>query len=243
MPEFVVLAAVDDDGEVWLLVETTAAVVACPSCGVRATPKGRRETTVRDLPAGGRPVALVWRKRRWACLDPDCGTKTWSETSEAIAPRAVLTNRARAEMCRLVGEDGRSVAEVARDFGVGWATVMGAVWEHGEPRVEDPGRIAEVEDLGIDETSWLAATPEHPTLWATGLVDTRRGRLVDVIEGRDAAKLRGWLTERDPDWLGAVATVSIDPHEAYRSGLSPHFTSFASVTGPSTMSGGGPSGT
>jgi transposase len=232
MPEFVVLAAVEDDGEVWLLIETTAAVAACPSCGVRARPKDRRETTVRDLPAGGRPVALVWRKRRWGCPDPDCETKTWSEGSEEIAPRAVLTNRARREICRLVGEDGRSVAEVARDFGVGWATAMGAVWEHGEPLVEDPERIADVEDLGIDETAWLAATPEHPTLWATGLVDTRRGRLVDVIEGRDAAKLRAWLHQRDPDWLTAVATVSIDPHEAYRSGLSPHLEHATVVADP-----------
>ncbi len=221
MPEFVVLAVIEDDGELWLLVETKASVVACLSCGVRARAKDRRETMVRDLPVAGRPTVLVWRKRRWRCPDPDCETKTWSESSEEIAPRAVLTHRARREICRRVGEEARSVAEMERDFGVSWDTAMGAVREHGRPLVDDPGRIAMVEDLGIDETCYLAATPEHPTLWATGIVDTDRGILVDVIEGRNAAELRRWLEAMGPEWLAGVATVSIDPHEAYRNGLHP----------------------
>src|SRR5947199_10873410 len=99
MPEFVVLAATEEDGEVWLLVETTATTTGCAGCGVRAEPKGRRETTVRDLPVAGRPCVLVWRKRRWTCPDPDCEVKTWSEASDAIAPRAVLTDRARRGVC------------------------------------------------------------------------------------------------------------------------------------------------
>jgi hypothetical protein len=107
----------------------------------------------------------------------------------------VLTNRAREEICRLVGQDARSVAEVARAFGVSWDTVMAAVREYGTPLVEDPERTGDVTDCGIDETAWLAATPTHPTLWAIGLVDTRVGQLVDVIEGRDAAKLRRWLRD------------------------------------------------
>lgn len=232
MPEFVVLATTEEDGEVWLLVETKASVAGCPSCGVRAKPKDRRETTLRDLPVAGRPTVLVWRKRRWRCPERHCETKTWSERAEGIGPRAVLTDRARAEICRQVGEDVRSVADVARAFGVSWDTAMGAVREHGEPLVDDAERIDDVGDLGIDETAWLAATPKHPTLWATGLVDTRRGRLVDVIEGRDAAKLRSWLAERPASWLGGVASVSIDPHEAYRNGLSPHLEHATVVADP-----------
>jgi transposase len=47
----------------------------------------------------------------------------------------------------------------------------------------------------------LAATPDHPRIFATGLVDVRNGRLCDVIEGRSAAKLREWLAGRPTDWL------------------------------------------
>lgn len=46
------------------------------------------------------------------------GVVTWSETSAVIRPRASLTERARVEACRRVGQDGHSVAQVAGEFGV-----------------------------------------------------------------------------------------------------------------------------
>ena len=52
----------------------------------------------------------------------DCEVATWTEQTEAIAPRAVLTQRARQEIFRRIGAEGRSTAEVARAFGVAWAT-------------------------------------------------------------------------------------------------------------------------
>ncbi len=67
------------------------------------------------LPLADRPVVLVWRKRIWRCPEPDCEVATWSEDADAIAPRAVLTERARAEICRRVGRDGHSVGSAAVD--------------------------------------------------------------------------------------------------------------------------------
>jgi hypothetical protein len=52
----VVLAVAEDDGELWLLVETEASLAGCSSCGARAKAKGRRETRVRDLTVAGRPT-------------------------------------------------------------------------------------------------------------------------------------------------------------------------------------------
>ena len=103
---FVVLAAAGVGGELELLVETAVAATGCPSCGVVATPHARREHLVRDAPAGGRPVVLVWRKRVWRCDEPLCARRTWTETSDHIRARAVLTERARAWVCRRVGRDG-----------------------------------------------------------------------------------------------------------------------------------------
>lgn len=54
-------------------------------------------------------------------MEPACPRSTWTETSEHIRARLSWTERARAETCRRVGEDGHSVAQVARAFGVGWA--------------------------------------------------------------------------------------------------------------------------
>jgi transposase-like protein len=106
-------------------------------------------------------VVLVWAKRLWRCPDPDCAVGTWSEEVDDIAPRAALTERARAEICRLAGEAGHSVAQVARDFGVGWHTAMAAVRDHGRPRVDHLSRLGAPRALGVDEHSFLAATAER----------------------------------------------------------------------------------
>ncbi len=206
-------------GEWRLAVQTTAEVVGCAGCGVRAEAHGRRTVRVRDLPAGGRPVVLAWRKRIWRCREPACGVRTWTEQVAAIRPRAVLTERARAEACRRVGKDAHTVAAVARDLGVGWATVMRAVADHGRPLVEDPDRLDGVAALGLDETSFLKATRLAPTRYVTGLVDLERGRLLDLVADRTRAAVDGWLSSRPRDWLAQVATVALDPWRGYASAL------------------------
>jgi transposase len=145
---FEVLAAQVVGGEWHLNVETTTTVVACMGCGVRAELHGRRTVRVRDLPSGGRPVVLWWCKRIWRCGEPACEVRTWTERAAAIGPRAVLTERARAEACRRVGKDAHAVAAVARDLGVGWATVMRSVHDHGTPLVDDAARLEGVAALG-----------------------------------------------------------------------------------------------
>jgi transposase len=219
MEEFVVGAQEEVDGEVWLLVETTTGVVGCEACGTRAIGHGRRVVRVRDLPAGDRPVVLVWRKRIWRCPEPDCEIQTWSEETDAIAPRAVLTERAREEICRRVGADGQSVAQVARAFGVGWHTAMAAVRDHGRPRVDHLSRLRRPTAIGLDETSFLAANAAHPTLLVSGFVDLDRHRLIDVVPGRSAEAVSTWLQAKPPRWLGGIRTAVIDPYSGYALGL------------------------
>jgi transposase len=216
---FEVLAAEVVDGEWQLAVQTTATMVECPGCGVRVTPHGRRTVRVRDLPIGGRPVVLWWRKRIWRCGESACKVRTWTERPVAIRPRAVLTERARAEACRRVGKDAHAVAAVARDLGVGWATIMRAVRDHGRPLVEDPTRLEGVATLGLDETSFLKATRVAPTRWVTGLVDLEGGRLLDVVPDRTGAAVDGWLHARPRDWLAQIGTVALDPWRGYASAL------------------------
>jgi transposase len=208
---FQVVAAEVVGGEWQLVVQTTATVVGCIGCGVRAEFHGRRTVRVRDLPIRGRPVVLAWRKRIWRCAEPACGVRTRTERVAAIRPRAVLTQRARAEACRRVGKDAHAVAAVARDLGVGWATVMRAVYEHGIRLVDDAGRLEGVVALGLDETSFLKATRLAPTQWVTGLVDLERGRLLDLVADRTRAAIDGWLHARPRAWLAQVATVALDP--------------------------------
>jgi transposase len=216
---FKVTAAEVVGGEWQLEVQTTATVVGCVGCGVRAEAHGRRTVRVRDLPIGGRPVVLWWRKRIWRCREPACGARTWTERMAAIRPRAVLTQRARAEACRRVGKDAHSVAAVARDLGVGWATIMRAVHEHGTPLVEDPTRLDGVVRLGLDETTFLKATRLAPTRYVTGLVDLEQGRLLEVVADRTRAAVDRWLHARTRDWLAGITTVALDPWRGYASAL------------------------
>jgi transposase len=216
---FEVLAAQVVSGEWRLVVQTTAELVGCARCGVRAQAHGRRTVRVRDLPAGGRPVVLAWRKRIWRCTERACGVRTWTEQVAAIRPRAVLTERARAEACRRVGKDAHAVAAVARDLGVGWATIMRAVADHGTPLVDDAARLEGVAALGLDETSFLKATRVAPTRYVTGLVDLERGRLLDVVADRTRAAVAGWLGARTRDWLAHIGTVALDPWRGYASAL------------------------
>src|SRR6266545_84772 len=148
-----------------------------------------------------------------------CPRVTWTETVEAIGARMSLSERARIEACRRVGQDADSVAEVARAFGAGWGTIMAAVTEHGRRLLAADDRMDRVRGLGLDETSFLAANAQHPTLYVTGFVDIDRGRLLDVVESRCGASVSGWLAAQHIGWRDGVQTVALDPHAGYRSGL------------------------
>jgi transposase len=217
---FEVLAVSEYAGELEQAVQTTAEQGWCPGCGVQARLHDRRPSWVRDLPAAGRPVMLVWVKRVWRCHEPRCPKRTWTETSAAIRPRAGWTERARAEACRRVGELGHTVAAVAVEFGVGWATVMAAVREYGRPLVEDPGRLAGVHTLGVDETAFLAATPTAGTVFATGIVALGgRARLLDVVQGRSGKALCDWISGREPAWRERISVAALDPYRGYATAL------------------------
>jgi transposase len=183
---FRVLEVIETPAELVIDVETTAEWVGCAECGTRAAAHERMTVEIRDLACFGRPARLVWRKRRWRCVEADCEAKTWTETSAQFSSRTVLTRRAGVEACRQVGMNARPVAGLARELGVCWWTVMDAVAEHGTPLVDDPARVGPVTALGVDETSFLTANPEHATVYVTGLVDLDRRKMIDLVEGNSA---------------------------------------------------------
>jgi hypothetical protein len=195
---FRVLTVTDMEVEVVIEIETTPVLWAVASAAPgRWRTSGWRWRSV-TWPVSGAPFASSGNKRRWRCVDPDWEAKTWTESSACFSTRALMTRRAGAEACRQVGENARPVSQMAEELGVCWWTVMAAVIEYGTPLVEDPGRVGPVTQLGVDETYWLPATPLHPTLYATGLVDLDRRILIDMVEGNAAADLRKWSARQDP---------------------------------------------
>jgi transposase len=216
MGGFVVLATTEEDGEIFVLVETTARL-GCPGCGSVAVGHGRSVVQVRDLPIGGRPVRLVWKKRRGLCRDPDCEVRTFTETSELV--EGSLTRRAAKEVCRMVGQDGTSVSHAAKTFGVSWACAMECVRRHGRPLVDDPSRLEGVRSFGVDEHKMLTANGVHHTVYVTVFVNVVTGRLLDVIRGRNADDVAFWLSQARASWRQRIKAVAIDPHRGYLRGL------------------------
>ncbi|MFZ2058642.1 MAG: transposase [Acidimicrobiales bacterium] len=222
LPGFRVLAVTEEGDELLVGIETIRRAAGCPSCGVIARTKDRLRVFIRDLRAFNRRVRLVWSKRRFSCPDPDCPVLTWTERSDELPDRRVLSARAGGECTRAVGQEARSVASLARWLGVSWATVMSAVRDYRTPLVGDPGRVEQVSSPGIDETAFLKANAEHARMYVTGLVDLERRVLIDMIEGNRAIDVSRWLSSKDEAFLKCIATVACDLREGYRSGLHPH---------------------
>lgn len=208
-PGFRVLDAREVAGGAELTVETTAAVAWWWGAGVEQGPLERARA-----PRGGVRPAGAAALGEAALALPRAGVLRGDVDREhaAIRRRRALTERARVWACRLVGRDARSVAAVARDLGACWHTTVSAVVDDGVPLVDDPARIAGVTALGVDETIFADAGPRRRTRFVSGLVDLRRSRLLDVVDGRASGAVTAWLEAREEAWLPAVERVALDPY-------------------------------
>lgn len=85
-------------------------------------------------------MTLVWVKRLWRCMHPECEQQTCLRA-------------------RWVGRDGHSVAAVACDLGLGWATVMAAVADHGSELIGRDDRIDDVDAVGLMRPHFCVPVP------------------------------------------------------------------------------------
>jgi len=113
-------------GTVWVVTADPQAA-ACPGCGmVSARVKGYVTARPADLRYGQEPVGVVWVKRRLECREPACPRKTFTESVAAVPPRCRVTARLRGQAGAPVGDEGRTVAQAARECGLSWPVVHGA---------------------------------------------------------------------------------------------------------------------
>ena len=113
--------------------------------------RGRRVRRLHDIPAFGAPVragvAAASLPMRGAGLS---GRRV--HRGPRLAPsRAKLTVRAAWWAISCIQRDNASVASVARRLGVDWHTVWDAIKPLLEELADDPGRLAGVDTLGVDE--------------------------------------------------------------------------------------------
>ena len=218
---------VERDGSLTVYLQTADPEAArCPDCRTLACrPKEWVSSRWRDLSGAGRVVRAVWVKRRWYCLTASCGRVTFTESLPGLAPRGRLTGRLREGLAAAVGEQGRTVAEVADTHAVSWHTTHGAFVDVVDPLLAgEPGPVA---NLGIDEVRrgrprWeydpdTGETRQLADRWHTGFTDlSGRQGLLGQVEGRGSREVMSWLEQRSPAWRAAVTTVSIDMCAAFR---------------------------
>jgi len=151
LPGFVVIECVelsDDVREV--LIMQVEDVHRCPRCGViaRNPPFDTRTCRVKDLPFGERLLQVVWRKRRYRCVEGVCAQKVFVERSDQIRPGRRSTERLRRVLARADAET-RAYSRVAAEYGVSW-WLVNDVAARAAARL--PTEPAVVRWLGIDET-------------------------------------------------------------------------------------------
>ncbi|MCH8614414.1 ISL3 family transposase (plasmid) [Arsenicicoccus dermatophilus] len=232
------VACDEDPDRLVVRVESVPDVTGCPVCGVVAHAHDRDDVRLVDVPSFGRPVRLVWVKRRYVCPEPACAGGTFSEQDEAVAaPRALLTTRAVAWAVEQVRREHASIAGLARQLGVQWNTVWHAVRARLEQLDADPARFDGVTMLGVDEHVWhhVDQRKRGPKM-LTGMVDlTRdehgrvRARLLDLVPGRSGTVYGDWLTQRGDAFRAGVEVATLDPFHGYKNATSEHLADATAV--------------
>ena len=209
-------------------MESASTTVGCPTCGVVAESRGRRTTTLVDIPCFARPTRLRWRKRTWRCLEPACPTRVFTEQDEQIArPRGLLTTRACRWVIEQVRREHASIHGLARQLGVAWKTVWGSIQPILATLADDEARFAGVTTLGVDEHLWHHVSPrKRGPKELTGMVDlTRdkdgrvRARLLDLVPGRSGTVYKTWLDQRGTAFKAGVEVATLDPFHGYKNAI------------------------
>ena len=166
---------------------TTAPTAACPLCG-HDTPRVHSRYTRRldDLPCLGRCVRLQVAVRRFACPQPDCPRRIFTERLPGFAaPWARTTDRLRQTQTDIGSSlGGEAGARLAARMAI---TASPDTLLRRVKRLEDeptgPPRV-----VGIDDWAWRKGQ-----CYGTIVVDLERSDVVDLLPDREADTVAAWL--------------------------------------------------
>ncbi len=219
-------AAVDGETTVLWCELLTDGPGACPGCGLVGVYRDTVERRVIDVPVVGHPLQLRVRLPRYRCVHDGCVREIFAHDSSRLArPGASSTRRCAAYVLRRLAVDKATVAAVARELGRSWDTVNSiAVAATQELLLSaGPARLDGVEVIGVDEHKWshvLGADADGFVTVITDLTAVVAGhgpaRLLDLVPGRSAAALTGWLAARDRAFRDGVQIVAMDGFGGYK---------------------------
>ena len=198
----------------------------CPGCGTVGTYRDRVERRLTDLPVAGHPLQLRVGVPRYRCPAASCERVIFARDISPLAKAGSTTTRrcARYVLRRLI-VDRATVAAVARELGRSWDTVNTIAVEatSGLLASVGPARLEGVRVIGVDEHRWAHTRHAAGEGFVTVIVDltgvvegSGRARLLDLVAGRSAAALAGWLAARTPQFRAQVQVVAMDGFGGYK---------------------------
>jgi transposase len=175
------------DAELELVAAVRRDEGVCPVCSKSSTRvHSRYQWTLADAPAAGRLVWILLRVRRFFCDNPECRSKTFVEQVDGLTRRWSRTSEGLRRMLTAIGLAlaGRAGARLASRLGMptGRDRLLRLVRALPDPPVCD------ITVLGVDDFAIKRGHHYGPVL-----IDCETRQVVDVLIGRDAEPVTGWL--------------------------------------------------
>lgn len=198
----------------------------CPGCGLLGGYRDSVERRLSDVPVVGHPLELRVRVPRYLCAYDGCAREVFChDTSHLAKPGAATTRRCAQYILRRLVLDKATVAAVARELGRSWDTVNTIAVEATTALLltAGPARLEGVRVIGVDEHRWAHTRTADADGFVTVITDltavlegTGPARLLDLVPGRSAAALTGWLAAREQAFRDRVEIIAMDGFGGYK---------------------------
>lgn len=186
-----------------------ARTAPCPVCGrLSDRPHSRYRRALADLPLGGRQLVLILTLHKFHCPNAGCPRHIFCERVPTLAAAHARSTSRLIRLQRALGLalGGEAGARLADELAVPTSgdTILRRV--KATPTEPEP----RYRFVGIDD---FALRKGHT--YGTILVDLERGRVIDLLGGRDGAPVETWLRSHP-----AVEVITRDRWAAYANACS-----------------------